>query len=471
MANRILGPIIGGLSDTHVNLWARSDGPARLHAWLSTDPDFTAPRRAGFSPPLRKSTGYAGQVAIDGLRPETTYYYALTFTAQPPPSPEGQFTTLPPAGTARNFRFAFGSCFLPSRPDSGETFRRMDSLRAREDWRFLLMLGDQVYTDVPQGNGLGRVALTLDDYRAVYAWNFSRPPLRALWRNLPVYMILDDHEVDDDWRWQQEGYLAPRIPPWDRFLRWAAREAPLARRLDRRRVLDALQAYYEHQAMHAPPSIASASDSNLLRPGGFAYTFTVGGAAFFVLDTRTRRLRNRNTRQMLDEAQWQALEAWLRAVRDDFPVKFIVSSSAVLFHFHLDIAADRWPGFPAERRRLLSLIARLGVENVFILTGDLHTGYAISTRLYGPQGRALPLWEFCATPFEQQANFVTRWVRLSAQDGLLRNTRLHFNIPRWNFGVVDVNLDDPARPRVRFDLHYKSPQGWQVASVDNRWER
>ncbi len=468
MANRILGPIIGGLTDTHVNLWARCDGPARLHAWLSTDPDFSQPRRAGFSPPLRANTGYAGQVAIDGLKPETTYYYALTFSGQPPAAPEGRFTTLPPAGVPRSFRFAFGSCFLPTRPESGETFRRMEALRAAEDWRFLLMLGDQIYADAPQGNGLGRVALTLEDYRAVYAWNFSRPPLRQLWRNLPVYMMMDDHEVDDDWRWQQEDCLAPHIPVWDRFIRWTQREAPLARRLDRRRVLDALQAYWEHQAMHAPPSILPAREGQLLRPGGFAYTFTVGGAAFFVLDVRTRRIRGRKRQQMLDEAQWQALEDWLLAVRDDFPVKFIVSSSAVIFRFRMDIAADRWPGYPAERRRLLSLLARHGVENVFLLTGDLHTGYAISGNLYGPQGRAIPVWEFCATPFEQQANFVTRWVRLPEQDGPLHHTRLHFNIPHWNFGVVEVNLDDPARPAVRFDLHYKTPQGWQIASVSNR---
>ncbi len=467
MAKRILGPIIGGLSHNHVNLWARCSAPARLHAWLSTDPQFSQPRRAGFSPPLRAATGYAGQVAVSGLQPETTYYYALTLSGQPPTAPEGQFTTLPAPGTSRNFRFAFGSCFLPTGPQSEATFQRMAAIQAQEDWRFLLMLGDQIYADAPSGNGLGRVALTLEDYRKVYAWNFSRPALRALWRNLPVYMILDDHEVDDDWRWRQPNCYAPHIPIWDRWIRWIKREAPLTRRIDRRRVLDALQAYWEHQAMHAPPTILPAETGQLLRPGGFAYTFTVGSAAFFVLDTRTRRIRNRHQRQLLDEAQWQALESWLQAVRDDFAVKFIVSSSSVLFHFPLDIAQDRWSGFPHERRRLLSLLAQYGVENTFLLSGDLHTGYAISADLYGPRGQTIPLWEFCATPFAQQANIVTRWVKLPQHDGPLRNARLHFNRPYRNFGVVDVDLADPKRPRVTFTLHYLDKNGWQTARIRN----
>lgn len=466
MPERILGPIIGDLRHDHVKLWARSDGAGRLHAWLDTDPNFANPRRAGFSDPLTAESGYAGVVSVDGLRPETTYFYALTFENRPPAAPDGQFTTLPQPGTPRTLRFAFGSCFLPSSPESGETFRQIETLHQESGLSFLLMLGDQIYADIPKGNGLGRVALTLEDYRAVYRHTFSNSALQGLLKKLPVFMTLDDHEVDDDWRWQHPDMRDPVIPIWDRFLRWKAGEPPLARRLDTRRVRDALQAFVEHQMMHAPQPIFQPASDPLLRPGGFAYTFTAGGAAFFVLDTRTRRVRGRGQRpQIIDEPQWQALEAWLVQVRDHFPVKFIVSSSAVLFQFGLDIANDRWPGFIEDRRRLLSLIARHGVENVYILTGDLHAGHAISADLYGPNGKRLTIYELCATPFEQTSNWVTRFVTLRANEPPLTNRKLHFQANSWNFGVVTLNFENPETPQVQFDLHYRSPQGWQTHSL------
>ncbi|MEW6718240.1 MAG: alkaline phosphatase D family protein [Chloroflexota bacterium] len=113
-------------------------------------------------------------------------------------------------------------------------------------------------------------------------------------------------------------------------------------------------------------------------PGSFAYTFSYGTAAFFVMDTRTMRVRkSRRDRTMLGEGQWQALKDWLLAVRDVCEVKFLVTSCALLFSMWLNICRDRWSGFTKERDHLLSLLATEGIEEVYLLAGDLHSAHAV----------------------------------------------------------------------------------------------
>ena len=98
------------------------------------------------------------------------------------------------------------------------------------------------------------------------------------------------------------------------------------------------------------------------------------------------------------------LETWLLSVKDAYPVKFLVTSCALLYSMWLDIPADRWSGFPRERERLLHLLAANGIENVYLLAGDLHAAHAVRAELYGPQERRITLWEFCSTPFEQKSD-------------------------------------------------------------------
>ena len=79
-------------------------------------------------------------------------------------------------------------------------------------------------------------------------------------------------------------------------------------------------------AMHTPPPLDLAGQYVLDagQPGSLAYTFNFGAAAFFVLDTRTMRVRNRQERILLGDDQWQALENWLLLVKHAYPLKFLV---------------------------------------------------------------------------------------------------------------------------------------------------
>lgn len=466
----ILGPLIGGLSHSGVNLWARADSASTLCAWLATQKDLSDAYLAG-STKLTDAAAFAGIVAIKKLKPETTYYFALRLDNKRPAKKEFKsFKTFPKPGQIRSFRFAFGSCFRPDEKNPGETFRHI--LDHQKDLAFLMMLGDQIYADEWKYNGLGRVAVTRDEYRQVYANTWSDPDLRELLSKVPAFMTLDDHEVDNDWHWENTARDSAIVPWYTRIIRLLGGRPLAERRIPRQRIRDALQAYWEHQGIHAPKMLLpmgrdkTTGDFNLTEEdaGSLAYTFYYGAAAFFVMDTRTMRIHNRQTESMLGEAQWKVLTEWLMDVKDDYPVKFIASSSAFLFEMFGDIANDRWSGFEAERDRLLFFLAEQGIENVFILAGDLHEAHAISAELSGPNGKSIPIWEFCATPFKQAINWMAKLLIVENSSRALRNSHVHFSIGHINYGIVDVQFDKSGAPRITYTVNYKN-KTWQTRSI------
>ncbi len=470
MAQMILGPLIGGLSHNSVNLWARADSKCTLYAWLATSPDLKDVTLAGQSE-LHASSACAGIVPIKELKSETVYYYALSLTNRKPSQKDfGAFKTFPKPGQMRPFRFAFGSCFRPDGENSGEAFRHITD--NQKDLSFLLMLGDQIYADEWKHNGLGKVALTRDDYRRVYSYVWSDHDMREMLAKIPVFMTLDDHEVDNDWHWEDTAREHALVPWYTRLIRWLGGRPIEERRIPRQRIRGALQAYWEHQGIHAPKMLLpmerekESGDFNLMEEdaGSLAYTFYYGAAAFFVMDTRTRRVHNKETKIVLGEAQWRVLFEWLDDVKDSYPVKFIVSSSAFLFDMFGDIANDRWTGFKAERDRLLFYLAEHGIEDVYILAGDLHEAHAISAELSGPNGKTIPLWEFCATPFKQEINWLAKMLIVKTSSAAIKDAEVKFSIGHINYGIVEVEFDQSKKARVKYTVNYKGME-WLTRSV------
>jgi phosphodiesterase/alkaline phosphatase D-like protein len=467
MAEFVLGPIIGGLSDTSANLWGRADSTGTLLAWLGKKEDLSDAKLAGASTPLQAQDGYAGVAPVSDLEPETTYYYNLRLDKRNPPIQRGypKFTTFPVTGKACNFSFIFGSCFRPENKDlGGKIFASLDARRASldnipaEKLRFGLFMGDQIYSDDWKYNSLGKGAATLKDYRAVYQYTWSRPPFQNLLQNLPVFMTLDDHEVDDDWRWTDLSRRKATFSIYTRFVRWLQGRPRGERILTVERIRNALKAYWEHQGMHAPlmtlPLKFGADGMYALdrhHPGSLAYTFTYGAAAFFVLDTRTMRVKNRHEVRMLGDGQWHMLKEWLLEVRDKYPVKFLVSSSSVLYSMFGDFLGDRWSGFRAERDLLLHFIGENSIENLYILAGDLHSSHSMTAEC-GPLDNPVLIHEFCSTPFEQVCNKYARVLYTSIKTGAVHHPRRQFVVSEPNFGVVNVRFYG-SNPQVDFSLY------------------
>ncbi|HSO11960.1 MAG TPA: metallophosphoesterase family protein [Anaerolineales bacterium] len=461
----LLGPIVGGLSHNSANIWARADASSTLHVWLATRADTKDAKHAGETD-LFSNDGFAGIVPITKLRPETRYYYAVSLRKTKPARTKfHNFTTFPKPSARHSFSFVFGSCYLPNGENESQTFEEIYKHISLDQLRFGLFVGDQIYADDARRNGLGKIAVTLEDYRSVYAHAWSRPSVHKLLPSLPAFMILDDHEVDNDWRFNDLERNSPYIPFHVRLLRQITGAPAEQCSLSMERVRAALKAYQEHQAIHAPnmlmPIQADAQGRFLFQRGDegtFAYTFVFGSAAFFVLDTRTRRVKKeRNI--LLGEAQWQQLEEWLLSVKDKYPVKFLISSGTIMYPFWLDVAGDRWAGFRPERERLFKFLAENEIEGVHILAGDLHSAHCVSAEIKCPSGRRIPIWEFCSSPFEQATNVIS-FTYFPIISKWIRNQKKLFRQRGHNFGIVHVDFDGPT-PRVTFTLHYNDG-GWKT---------
>ena len=440
----------------------------RLYAWIGKKPDLCDAVLGGLSMPLSVEQGFAGVAPVAGLEADTKYHYTLTLDDRLPHPSAGliteglypAFQTFPEPGTPVSFNFVFGSCFRPQDKNGGRIFNKLEKRRQTENLRFMILLGDQIYSDDYPTNSIKKIAVSLDEYREVYSYVWSWPPLRRLFLTMPAFMTLDDHEVDDDWCWKDHNRTEPQIPIWDRIHRIFRPQNE--RNITLEKVKAALQAYWEHQGMHAPclielPALDGFGGYSLADndPGSLAYTFEFGPAAFFVMDTCTMRTKphKREHRIMLGENQWVQLKEWLLQVKYSHAVKFLVSSGSLLFSSWLDFPEDRWAGFTQERDRLLHFLAENSIRDVYVLSGDFHFGFAIRAELYGSGGRGLPLWEFCSSPFEQGISEYAAKTRRPIRNGLFKSQECRFVYTAPNFGLVRVKMDEGGAPKVGFELY------------------
>ena len=291
---------------------------------------------------------------------------------------EVTFRTFPGAGQDR-LAFMVGSCRYPGLLwKIKEADRIFAPLRSHllpsahgDAARFTLMIGDQIYADkLNRFLPIGR-ADTYQEFQERYKTAFGSPNMRALLRSAPNYMILDDHEIEDNWsqdRQQSSHELFNH----------------------------AIGAYMSYQWSHGPRT-----HGRLLY-----YKFDCGGYPFFALDTRTQRIKDeakgladnhllgRPTIDPIHKGQLDRLLDWLTEQQEtngNVP-KFVVSASVFApnaMNERLNPAADdpnpllesnadrrdtsdSWAAFPRTRQTIVEHIVRHGIQNVVFLTGDIH---------------------------------------------------------------------------------------------------
>jgi hypothetical protein len=244
---------------------------------------------------------------------------------------------------------AFGSCQYPSGlMDGGLAEASYLQLAARlgqpEPPTHLLLLGDQVYVDATAGL-LDPTRLD-DRYRMPYEQLLRIEPLRRIMRLIPVFGMLDDHEIADNWepfRTGAGGSLHDR----------------------------GVAAYWTFQRMRPPAPLGP------MPP----LWYTVGGLGWsaFMANTRTTRdWRSAGTlgeADILGKVQKKALEEWLLALPPDH-LKLIASPAMVLPRLleHMDdpLYLDNWQGYPASLQGLLAFLCEHQIANVCFLSGDAH---------------------------------------------------------------------------------------------------
>ena len=325
----------------------------------------------------------------------------------PEETSEAEFKTFPkaatPAQTTNKIGFIIGSCRYPGllwkHKESDAIFKPLRE-KAVKDASFVLMIGDQIYADMLNRHIPIGLADTFEEFQDRYHKAFGSRHMRHLLRRVPTYMILDDHEIEDNWT--QDRIKCSK----------------------KRKVYNyAINAYRSYQWIHSPRTYGER----------LFYEFECGGYPFFVLDTRTQRFMEPADDSDLDgdnplednhllgrpslsgkeePSQLEFLLAWLKEQqqqRGDAP-KFIGTSS-VFAPSPMSArtgrnnrrkrikgmeSSDSWPAFPETRRAILDTIIANNIQNVVFLAGDIHCSNVAEISFDG-SAAARNLKAFCIT--------------------------------------------------------------------------
>ncbi|XOV82798.1 MAG: alkaline phosphatase D family protein [bacterium] len=358
-----------------VMLWTRISGevdkPVAVRWVIATDKELRHIVNQGVVTAL-PARDYTVKVDALGLRPGRTYFYRFDALGQE--SPTGRTRTLPERTVSR-LRFAVVSC---SNYPFGY-FNAYGCIADRADLDAVLHLGDYFYEYAPSeygsGEEFGRVhkpaheVVTLADYRIRHAQYKTDPDLQEAHRQHPWICVWDDHEsTNNSWRDGAQNHN-PELGEGD----WATRRAV------------AIRAYHEWLPIREQPSAN----------GPFIYrSFRFGELAdLIMLDTRlhgrTRQLDDPkdaaglgdNSRTILGADQQAWLVEQLRASKRHGTHWRLLGQQLMFGQLLGDdgviLNTDQWDGYPASRKAILDQLAAEKIDNMVVLTGDIHTAWAM----------------------------------------------------------------------------------------------
>jgi alkaline phosphatase D len=318
-----------------------------------------------------------------GLRPATTYYYR--FHAENEASPVGRTRTLPVGATPR-LRMAVVSC---SNHAAGY-FNAYRRIAERADLDLVIHLGDYLYEYGPNQFGNLRTpeppneTVTLSDYRGRHAQYKRDADSQAVHRQHPMVCIWDDHEItNDSWVDGAQNHTEGAEGSWAE------------------RVNVGLKAYYEWMPVREIDPAQPRRNQRAFRIGDLvdlvmleerlgarsqqlpATIPTPFGAGF----VQTGEFAN-PARTLLGAEQ----EAWLAARLRGSNARWKFIGQGVMFaQLKLQgaplaagggvfVNTDQWDGYQPARDRLYSVLkgdaAQAPVNNVVVLTGDIHSSWA-----------------------------------------------------------------------------------------------
>ena len=400
--------VASGEPDTEsVLLWTRyvgADASARMKAEVSATPDF-AKVAGGAEVITGPWRDWTAKITVAGLLPGRRYYYRF-IAPDGSISPIGQTKTLGGDGV-REARIAVFSC---SNIGFGY-FNAYGHAAARADLDLWVHLGDYLYeanrgtypdmevalraNDVVPPNEL----VSLADYRMRYASYRSDPDLQALHARHPMIASPDDHETaNDSWEGGAGAHQADEGP-------WLNRKAA------------AMQAYYEWLPIDETPwktyqigrlatffrtETRTAARSKQFSMGSLMMSpdpeaalraFAAGpwlDPAMTMMGTAQEHWLGKAVRQSVRAGtKWQVIgvgapmgtamlpltaDSWL--AKDARPVwhsRF--KAAAIATRAGLPSNFDNWGGYPAARKRFLTMVQGAGA-NAVVLSGDSHNGWA-----------------------------------------------------------------------------------------------
>ncbi|MEV0317888.1 alkaline phosphatase D family protein [Streptomyces sp. NPDC050658] len=232
--------------------------------------------------------------------------------------------------------------------------------------------GARNYTDRTLPALYNRETQTLEDYRLRYALYKSDPDLRAAHAAHPFVVTWDDHEAENNYA----GDLDENGNPPAQFL---VRRAA------------AYRAYWENQPLRRPQQ-PEGPDLQLYRRVKWGRL-----AQFDILDTRQYRSDQaygdgadipgpesadpKRTITGATQERW-LIDGWRgsRALWNVVPQQVTFSRRKLDLNAQAKVSMDAWDGYSASRDRVLAGAKSAGIENLMVLTGDVHVGYAFDIK-------------------------------------------------------------------------------------------
>ena len=428
-----LGVASGSPTSESVVLWTRLTGDLEAAAevpvaWeLAGDEAFTQIAARG-GEMATAHDAHSLHVQVQGLSPARWYWYRFSALGQR--SSVGRTRTAPaPDAAVAKLDFAIASC---QRWDHGHwaAWRDAAAHPSGSALDLVLFLGDYIY-EYTSGPGAvraheGGAASTLAGYRARYAQYKSDALLQAAHAACPWLVIWDDHEVENDYAGLQGGHLQSDF---------AARRAA------------AYRAWWEHMPLpHAlRPVVAGGGAATIhgrLDWGRLARLHWIddrqfrdpqacappgrGGATTLRLRDCPALLESQRTLLGAAQERWLA-ESWslehpwnllaqqtlmARFTREAVSARPEPADPATLQGRELQGGelqgrywTDGWDGYPAARRRLLSVLAERKVPGAVVLGGDVHANYVADLQVDPDQPKSpLVATEFCGTSISSRGS-------------------------------------------------------------------
>ena len=424
-----------------VLLWTRLTGATEASWVLAEDAELSAVVDSGtaVTGPQRDGTIV---VDVTGLEPGTTYWYR--FSAGDHHSPVGRTRTLPGTG-AGELVLGMVSC-----ADYSVAPLTVYRALAQHEVDLVIHLGDYVYdTD---GSGGRREhepphpVRSLADYRARLAQIRRDPDCQALHLAHPMAAVVDDHDLADNaWRNGAKSHTETEDGPWSAraLAAMTARSEWLpTRRRDDADVMTTWRAL----------TVDGLADVLLLDSRLCGRDEQAGEPGALALEAPDRTILGPEQRDWALALVGDATQPW-SLVANGVVVNEIVLRPPMARllapllpegyaeHGGELLRADQWDGYPAERRRLVSAMAkrRAGGGGTVLLSGDVHSSWAMDGPC-GDDGR--PIAVEMVTPSVSSApmgrtRLPVMWRGLDAAVRRLEHVRF-VNVTNRGFTVLHV---------------------------------
>ncbi len=472
MPEVLLGPVLRHVGETDATVWVETDAACEVEVLGARQDTFCV------------CGHHYALVCVDGLDPKARTEYQVRLDGELRwPEPDSDFpapvvNTLDPE---RPLRLLFGSCrvALPHEPpysldkDEDDRGRGHDALYilakemlgAREGHKWpdlLLLLGDQVYADEVSPGTLeyirktrgteappGEEIANYEEYTRLYRESWSQPTIRWLLSTVPSAMVIDDHDMHDDWNISKSWVEDARSLDW-----WEER------------LLGGLASYwvYQHLGNLSPGLLAEndlyrrvreaddgfeelrqfAADDDRRHEGvRWSYTRELGSSRLIVLDDRTGRVLDEGERRIVDPQTWD----WVvEKAHGDFEHLVIgVSDPAIMARglsyveswseavcegrwgslaaklgekLRRALDFDHWPAFRRSLAELGDLLASVGSRegapaSITLLSGDVHHAYLAQVGFQPGSGVKSAVHQAVCSPFRNPLDHgerrVIRW--------------------------------------------------------------